>query len=114
MADQFEVLKTAYREFNARHIDAVLALMVPDVRWPNATEGVYVQGHDEVRSYWLRQWESLHPVVEPVSMRRDEQGRIAVEVHQVVRDRQGGLLMDRIVHHIYGFRNGLIEEMTIE
>ena len=30
-----EVLTEAYRDFNARRIDAVLAHMQPDVYWPN-------------------------------------------------------------------------------
>ena len=37
-----EILAAAYRWFNARQLDAVLALMHPDVVWPNGMEGGYV------------------------------------------------------------------------
>jgi ketosteroid isomerase-like protein len=34
-----ELLKAAYRAFNARDIEGVLALMAPNVDWPNGMEG---------------------------------------------------------------------------
>jgi len=109
-----EILVAAYREFNARHIDAVLSLMHPDVVWPNGMEGSYVYGHQGVRAYWTRQWGMIDPHVEPHKIKRDEQGRSVVEVHQVVRDLDGEVLQDAIVHHAYTIRDGLIERMEIE
>lgn len=109
-----ELLEAAYREFNARKIDAVLALMQPDVDWPNGWEGGYVHGHEGVRDYWTRQWAVLDPHVEPVAIRREADDRMAVEVHQVVHDREGKLLVDTMVRHLYTLRDGLIERMEIE
>jgi len=109
-----EILIAAYREFNARRIDAVLALMHPDVVWPNGMEGGYVHGHDAVRAYWMRQWGIVGPHVDPVKIEPDAQGRVVVEVHQVVRDLEGKLLLDTTVHHAYTIRAGLIERMEIE
>jgi hypothetical protein len=109
-----EVLIAAYREFNARHIDAVLALMHPTVVWPNGMEGGYVHGHEGVRAYWIRQWGIIDPHVEPLNIEMDANGRMVVEVHQVVRDLSGNLLLDNIVYHAYTLRTGLIERMEIE
>jgi hypothetical protein len=109
-----EVLTEAYRDFNARRIDAVLAHMQPDVDWPNGMEGGRVNGHDEVRAYWTRQWTIIDPYIEPVQIDANPDGRFVVQVHQVVRDLQGKLLADSIVHHVYTFRDGLIERMEIE
>ncbi len=109
-----EILVAAYRAFNARNIDAVLALMHPAVVWPNGMEGGYVHGQEGVRAYWTRQWGMIDPHVEPVSFEKDEQGRTVVEVHQMVRDLDGNVLLDTIVHHAYTVRNGLIERMEIE
>jgi hypothetical protein len=109
-----EILIAAYRDFNARRIDAVLALMHPDVVWHNGMEGGYVHGHEGVRAYWKRQWGILDPHVEPLKIEEDLQGRFVVEVHQVVRDLGGNLLLDTIVHHAYTIRAGLIERMEIE
>ncbi|MGA2535521.1 MAG: nuclear transport factor 2 family protein [Terracidiphilus sp.] len=109
-----EILVAAYREFNARHLDAVLVLMHPDVVWPNGMEGGYVHGHEGVRAYWTRQWGMIDPHVEPVKIEKDASGRSVVEVHQVVHDLSGNLLLDTIVHHAYTIHDGLIERMEIE
>jgi hypothetical protein len=37
-----------------------------------------------------------------------------VEVHQVVHDCDGKLLVDQIVHHAYQIRDSLIAKMDIE
>jgi hypothetical protein len=112
--DERELLRGAYRDFNARHIDAVLRRMHPSVDWPNGMEGGRVVGHDEVRDYWTRQWALVDPHVEPKGMEPDDDGRMVVEVHQVVRDLEGKTLVDQIVHHAYRIRDGLILRMDIE
>jgi hypothetical protein len=109
-----EILVAAYFAFNARRIDAVLALMHSDVVWPNGMEGGYVHGHEGVRAYWTRQWGLIDPHVEPLSMETDAKGRTVVEVHQVVQDLNGNMLLDTMVHHAYTFLAGLIERMEIE
>ncbi len=94
MPTDHEVLTTAYHAFNVRDIDAVLATMHPDVAWPNGMEGGYVQGHRGVRDYWTRQWGVIDPHVEPRRFGTDGEGRIVVDVHQVVRDRGGKIVSD--------------------
>jgi hypothetical protein len=55
----------------------------------------------------------INPHVDPVGFSQDESGRIAVSVHQVVRDLSGNLLLDRMVEHVYTLKNGLIQSMDI-
>lgn len=114
MPEPRELLLAAYREFNTREIDAILARMHPDVVWPNGMEGGYVYGIEGVREYWTRQWAILDPKVEPVTITQDSEGRWVVEVHQVVHDRAGNLLRDTTVHHAYRIENGRISRMDIE
>jgi len=114
MTVERELLMGAYRDFNARRLDAVLERMWPDVVWPNGMEGGYVYGHDGVRDYWTRQWAILDPRVDPLEIKPDERGKWVVEVHQVVHDREGKLLLDTIVHHAYTIRDSLIAKMDIE
>jgi uncharacterized membrane protein YphA (DoxX/SURF4 family) len=108
-----ELLTAAYAAFNRRDIDGALALMRPDVNWPNGMEGGRVHGCDEVRAYWKRQWAMLSPHVEPVRVEDDEAGNTVVNVHQVVRDLFGNILSDQIVQHVYSIQGGLIERMDI-
>ena len=112
--DELTLLTEIYQNFNARHMHAVLARMHPDVEWANGMEGGHVYGVDAVRDYWTRQWATIDPHVEPLHIEPDAAGRFIVEVHQTVRDLEGNLLIDALVHHAYRIRNGLIERMDIE
>ena len=109
-----ELLVRTYAAFNARDVDATLAAMHPDVDWPNGMEGGRVRGHPAVRDYWRRQWGRIDPHVEPRGFATDERGRIVVDVHQVVRDRGGAVLADRMVQHVYVIEDGLIRSMEIK
>ena len=114
MTEQTEtLLRRAYDAFNARDIEGALALMHPDVEWPNGMEGGYVRGHEAVRAYWTRQWQLINPSVTPLSFSREPDGRTAAAVHQVVRDLSGATMSDRMVEHVYTLRDGLIEHMEI-
>jgi hypothetical protein len=108
-----ELLKRAYAAFNARDLDGAIATMTPDVVWPNGMEGGTVHGHDGVRAYWTRQWKMIDPHVDPVRFTPDDKGKVVVGVHQVVKELSGKVLLDRMVEHVYSFKDGLIQEMTI-
>jgi ketosteroid isomerase-like protein len=108
-----ELLRQVYAAFNRREIETVLAVMHADVDWPNGMEGGRVRGTAAVRAYWNRQFTVLDPHVEPKEFRTEADGRIAVDVHQVVRDTTGKLLVDQIIQHVYEIRDGLIRSMEI-
>jgi hypothetical protein len=108
------LLRRAYEAFNARDVDAVVALMRPDVDWPNAFEGGRVRGHDEVRAYWTRQFAQIDPTVTPRAFTERADGRIAVDIHQVVRSLHGDVLSDGAVVHVYELHDGLVARMDVE
>ncbi|MBG1263635.1 nuclear transport factor 2 family protein [Nostoc commune] len=112
-APEIELLRAAYAAFNARDIDAALALMTADVAWPKAFKGGFVRGSEEVRTYWTEQWSEINPHVEPVSFYSEEAGRILVDVHQVVRDLDGAVLADEHVGHRFTLEHGLIQAMEV-
>jgi len=103
-----------YEAFNARNIGAVLSQMAPDVDWPNAWEDGRVQGHDGVRDQWTRQRALIDTTTKPVAFSTRSDGRIAVEVHQVVRGLDGTLLGEGRAVHVYVFRDGLDAGMEVE
>ena len=108
------LIRQAYAAFNTRDIPAVLCTLHTQVRWSRAWEGDYATGHDEVQAYWLRQWQELEPRVEPTSIQERADGKLEVSVHQVVRDKEGSLLFDGPVKHIYTLQDGLLMQMDIE
>ena len=108
-----DLFTKTYAAFNARDIESVLAVMHPDVDWPNGWEGGRVHGHDEVQEYWTRQWKVIDPTVTPERVATEPDGRISVHVHQVVRDLQGNVISDGMVEHVYQIEDGLIKSMVI-
>jgi ketosteroid isomerase-like protein len=111
--DHEQLLSDLYDAFNHRDIERAIAAMRPDVDWPNAWEGGRVVGRDAVRDYWTRQFAEIDPSVEPVGFSTDADGRVAVEVQQLVRTIDGEVLADQVVTHVYAFREGLVERMDV-
>jgi hypothetical protein len=112
-APEIELLRAAYAAFNARDIDAALAIMTPDVSWPRAFKGDFVRGPEEIRAYWTEQWSEIDGRVEPIAFHPEDAGQILVDVHQVVRDLAGTLLADEQVGHRFTFEHGLIKAMEV-
>lgn len=110
---EIELLRAAYFAFNARDINAALALMTADVAWPRAFKGGFVCGHEEIRAYWTEQWREIDPHVEPSAFHSEADGRILVDVHQVVRDLNGSVVADEHVGHCFTIDRGLIKIMEI-
>jgi ketosteroid isomerase-like protein len=113
MSSEIDLLRKVYAAFNRREFETVLAAMHADVDWPNGMEGGRVLGTAAVRNYWKRQFELFESRVEPTNFTREPDGRIAVDVHQVVHDKSGKLVVDQMVQHVYEIRNRLIARMEI-
>jgi ketosteroid isomerase-like protein len=114
MPEAEQVLRSAYRAFNARDVDAAIELMHPEVDWPNAWEGGRVVGRAAVRDYWNRQFAAISSRVEPEGFTEEADGSITVDVHQVVHDASTGeLISDSRVRHRYHLEDGLVVRMEV-
>ena len=60
MTDTHTLIAQAYSAFNDRDIDRALALMSEKISWPKASEGGRALGKEEIRNYWIHQWQELH------------------------------------------------------
>lgn len=121
MDADFELLKSIYEHFNARDIDAVLAVLAEDVVWANGMDRGHVHGRAAVHEYWTRQWAMVNPRVEPVGFRRTADGAIVAEVQQSVRDLDGKPLQgqthglkDKTVGHVFRLREGKVARFDIQ
>ena len=119
--NDIEMIKRIYQSFNARDIDAVLAVLSDDVAWANGMEGGHVHGREAVRAYWTRQWAVVSPHVEPVAFETTAEGAIAVEVIQSVFDLNGQPLhgqahglKDKTVTHIFRVAGDKIVRFDIQ
>jgi ketosteroid isomerase-like protein len=113
MFSDLALLNRLYDRFNARDMEAVIAVMHPDILWANGMEGGHVKGHQGVREYWTRQWAVIDPHVEPMSFATGPVKETIVEVHQTVRDLAAQLLSDKVVRHIFKIEDGLIRRFDI-
>ncbi|MGO8059069.1 nuclear transport factor 2 family protein [Rhizobium johnstonii] len=116
-----EMIKRIYASFNARDIDAVLAVLSDDVAWANGMDGGHVHGRQAVRDYWTRQWAVISPHVEPMAFEETQDGAIAVEVIQSVFDLDGRplegrahRLKDKTVTHIFRMQGDKIVRFDIQ
>ena len=113
-ADTEQQLRSLYAAFDPRDIDEVLAVMAEDVDWPNARERGRLHGREAVSDYRTRQWSEIDPTAEPVQITAGPDGRITVEVRQLVRSRVGETLSEGRVRHVYILRDGLVSRMDVE
>jgi ketosteroid isomerase-like protein len=81
--DAEALLLRCYAAFNARDLEGALAVMHPEVTWPNGWEGDWIEGIEGVRHYW----------------------------RQVVRDLAGTALADQMVEHVYQLQDGYVRRM---
>lgn len=109
-----DLIKKAYSAFNSRDIDTALSTFHPNVEWPKAFEGGYVNGHSEIRDYWTRQWSEINPTVQPIEFNERQDGTLEITVHQKVKDLQDNIVFDGVVKHIYTLQDGLLRKMDIE
>lgn len=114
MADDDAMVRRLYESFNRRDIPAVLALLDDEVDWANGMDGGHVHGREAVRAYWTAQWAAIQPQVDPLHIAQRGDGATAVEVHQVVRDLEGELLLDETVRHVFRIEGGLVTRFDIE
>lgn len=107
------VLHDAYRAFSQRRVDDLLAMLAPDVEWPDVAGGTVLRSHDAVRAYWLAQFEAASPVVEPTDFVAVGDDLVAV-VRQQVFDHAGVPLTEAVtVFHRYAFREEKVAAMTV-
>ena len=114
MGDNSDFVRALYAAFNRRDIPGALAMMDEAVDWANGQDGGYVHGREAVRAYWTMQWAAIQPQVDPLDIARRDESVTAVEVHQVVRDLVGKLLLDERVRHVFRIRDGLVVRFDIE
>ena len=114
MVGKNELLRRIYEGFNRRDIPVVLAHLAKDVDWANGMDGGRVHGREAVGDYWTKQWAAIQPQVHPLRITERGDGSTAVEVHQVVRDLEGKLLLDETVRHVFRIEAGLVTRFDIE
>jgi ketosteroid isomerase-like protein len=108
-----ELLQRLYAAFNDQDVDRALEVIHPDAVWANGMEGGLLNGHQDIREYWLRQWSYITWHVRPMRFEMTDPENIVVEAHQILRDLSGNIVSIRDLQHIFHIEDGLIKTMGI-
>jgi len=111
MSDAEALLTKVYAAYNRRDYAALAALTTPDVEWPNQMQGGWLKGRDAVHAYWRANSHTFIADVAPVVFTPLPDGRVAVDVNQVVRSLNGAVWSDLCVRQIFTLRDGLVARM---
>jgi ketosteroid isomerase-like protein len=106
-------LEHAYRCFNERRIDDLLAMMTDDVQWPDVANGIILKGKASISPYWQAQFAVANPTVIPTDF-FPVGGDVVAVIKQQILDHQGELLAaPSTVYHRYTFKDGLVSRMVV-
>jgi ketosteroid isomerase-like protein len=108
MEDFAAVIREGYEAFNRGEVDALLALLHPDVVWmppPTSVEPQQLRGREAVREY-LRP--NIFDVQTAEPLETIEHGdRLMVVARVRARGRGSGLEIDQIAYHVLTVADGL-------
>ena len=114
MSNSEQLVKHLYDLFNARDINGVLATLAEGVAWANGMENTHVHGPEAVKDYGTHQWSVINPRVAPLKVSTAADGSIVVEVHLIVHDLDGKLLLDEKIGHVFHVEHGQIKRFDIQ
>jgi NAD(P)-dependent dehydrogenase (short-subunit alcohol dehydrogenase family) len=109
-----DLVRRAYSAFNAKDVESGVALMDPEVDWPNVAEGGFVHGRDGVRRHWREQFRLVDPRIEVSGVAKKADGRVEAHVRQIVRGLDGSKLADEQAVHIFTIAGERIKRMEVE
>jgi NAD(P)-dependent dehydrogenase (short-subunit alcohol dehydrogenase family) len=108
-----EIVRSAYAAFNERRTDAAVALMDAEVDWPNAPDGGFVHGREEVRRHWAEQFEKVDPRIEIDDISETSAGRVEAQVRQTIRGPDGHELPEEHAIHLFTIADDRIKRMEL-
>src|SRR6478752_7575316 len=114
MDDAHALLARLYAAYNRRDFGAFSALLASDVDWPDQVQGGRLIGLDALAAYWAANDKMILIDAAPVAFIPQPDGRIAVEVNQIVRNLAGQIWSDSCVRHVFTLRDGKVARMDAE
>jgi ketosteroid isomerase-like protein len=107
------LVQRLYDANQRRDFPAFSALVAPALEWPDVTRGGLLTTPEAVRDYWTYNDSIIRVELTPVEVHVTDDGRIMVDVNQVVWNRSGQLWSDLCVRHCYTLRDGRFWRMDI-
>jgi ketosteroid isomerase-like protein len=104
-----------YDVFNARDFDRFMAMLAPDVVWPDETEDRQLCGREAVRTYLLETTAPLIARYVPIAYHVEADGRVAALLRQLITSAADGSLWSstRVLHR-WTLREGLVARLEAQ
>jgi hypothetical protein len=108
MADKRALLTSLYDAMSRQDVDGVLALMHPEIDWPNTLGEGRVQGLDALRAYWRDQFALVRLSTAMLEYREQPDGSVITKVSVSRHTLAGALWDDQVAYNRFRFEDGLI------
>jgi hypothetical protein len=101
-----------YRAIDVKDVDAIVAMLHPDVDFPDQlNEDRRLHGVEAVRAYYERAFSIIAGESTLTAFHSRPDGSVEVRVHHHVTSLDGALWHDGPVDYSFGFRDGLIARL---
>lgn len=97
-----------YKALDAKDVEAVMALLHPDVDFPDQLDETRIQGAAAVRAYYVKAFALISAESTPTAFHARPDRTMEVRVHHHVTSLDGALWHDGPVDYSFHFRDGLI------
>ncbi len=106
------MVRGALAAFNKRDFDAVLALLHPEVSWPNLVEGGRIRTRAAIRAYWDDQLAIIGVLLDPheLVVLGDN---VTLLLHQTILDLDGVVIAELRVRGRFELKEGLIVRFDV-
>lgn len=101
-----------YEAFNASDFDRCIAMMAPDVIWPDEAEDRLLVGVETVRDYFVSVTAPVRARYEPISLYTASTGQVVVLARQIITSATDGTLWSSLrVRHSFQLEHGLVTRL---
>ena len=109
-----DVVLRLHAALDRRDLDAVMALMHPDVQFEDFVDGGPLAGLVEVRAFYQRLFDTLSPGFDILATENLPGGRVRVDMQVVVHDSAGHVWSDSRSGATYTLTDGLVTGVVLE
>jgi len=114
MSAATDLIVRYYEALGRRDIEAVMAVMHPEVGFDDFLEGGDLSGATAVRAFHQRMFDTLAPDFDLLNVTVQPDGRLRAEMQVVTHDRMGHVWSDTRSYAVYALVDGLIHGIELQ
>jgi hypothetical protein len=108
------LIKKAYEAFNSQDIKSAITTFHENIEFQKEFNGNYLKNQNQIIEHWTNGWKEFSVKDKPINIIERTDNKFEVTVHQIVKDKQGKILSDGILKHIFTIQDNLLLRLDIE